>query len=198
MESSMDFDAIIFIGPQGSGKGTQAKFFAEKLGFFYLGTGAILRDLATHDDALGKQIRDTIDHGKLLDDETMLGIVEKTVTAIPHEKGIIFDGIPRRLAQAEYLMNFLKSDHRLRVATVFLSLPHDESVNRLVKRAEIEGRKDDTRELIEFRLDQYEHVTIPVLDYLRTATQFFEINGMPPPGDVTQEIAKALAVSLPQ
>ena len=82
----------------------------------------------------------------------------------------------------------------MRTATVFLSVPHDESVNRLVKRAEIEGRHDDTRELIEFRLDQYEHVTIPVLDYLKTATQFFEIDGMPPPEEVTREIAKALKI----
>jgi len=192
----MDFDAIIFIGPQGSGKGTQAKLFAEKLGFFYLGTGAMLREIATHDDALGRQVKETIDHGKLLDDATMLGIVEKEIAAVPKNKGIIFDGIPRRLSQAEYLMNFLKSDGRVRAATVFLSLPHDASVNRLVKRAEIEGRKDDTRELIEFRLDQYEHETIPVLDYLKTVTRFFEIDGTPPPEAVTQEIAKALAVTL--
>ena len=192
----MDFDAIIFIGPQGSGKGTQAKLFAEKLGFFYLGTGAMLREIATHDDAQGKQVKETIDHGKLLDDTTMLGIVEKETAAVPKDKGIVFDGIPRRLAQAEYLMNFLKSDGRTRAATVFLSLPHDASVNRLVKRAEIEGRQDDTRELIEFRLDQYEHETIPVLDYLKTITRFSEIDGTPPPEEVTQEIAKALGVTL--
>ena len=91
-------------------------------------------------------------------------------------------------------MNFLKAARRDRVATVFLSLPHDESVNRLVKRAEIEGRKDDTRERIEFRLNQYEHETVPVLDYLKKTTQFFAIDGTPPPEGVTQEIAKALDV----
>jgi adenylate kinase len=192
----MDFDAIIFIGPQGSGKGTQAKFFSEKLGFFYFGMGAMLREMATHDNELGKKIKEIIDQGKLLDDAMIFEIVEKRFAAIQQTEGVIFDGLPRRVAQAEHLMNFLKSGHRDRVATVYLSIPHDESVNRLVKRAEIEGRKDDTRERIEFRLDQYEHETVPVLDYLKKTTQFFEIDGTPPPDGVTGEIAKVLGISL--
>ena len=95
----MDFDAIIYIGPQGSGKGTQAKLFAEKLGFFYLGTGAMLREIATHDDALGRQVKETIDHGKLLDDATMLGIVEKEILLCQKTKGsfsMVFRGVSRR------------------------------------------------------------------------------------------------------
>lgn len=193
----MDFDAIIFIGPQGSGKGTQAKLFAEKLGFFYLGTGAVLRDIATHDDALGRKVGEIINQGKLLDDATMFQVLEEKVVLLPRREGIVFDGFPRRLSQAEYLIPFLASDRKHRIATVYLMLSHDESVNRLVKRSAIEGRRDDTRERIEFRLDQYEKETVPVLDYLRTKTHFFEIDGTPPPGDVTREIAAALGVSLP-
>jgi adenylate kinase len=196
MKSSMDFDAIIFIGPQGSGKGTQAKLFAEKLGFFYFGTGAMLREMATHSDELGRKIKETIDQGNLLDDATVFEIVEEKMKMVPQGQGIILDGIPRRLAQAGHLMVFLKSTGRTRVATVFLSLPHDESVVRLMKRAEIEGRKDDTRERIEFRLGQYERETVPVLDYLKTTTQFFAIDGTPPPADVTKEIAQAFGISL--
>jgi len=192
----MDFKAIIFIGPQGSGKGTQAKLFAEKLGFFYLGTGAMLREIATKGDELGKKVAETINRGILLDDVTIFQVVEEAIAAVPQDQGIVFDGMPRRLAQAEYLMDFLKTAHRDNAATVFLSLPHDESVNRLVKRAEIEGRKDDTRDRIEFRLEQYEHETVPVLDYLKTTTHFFAIDGTPPPDGVTQEIAQALGVSL--
>ena len=194
IKSSMDFNAIIFIGPQGSGKGTQAKLFAGKLGFFYLGTGAMLREIATHGDELGKKVEKIIDQGKLLDDATIFEVVGEKVKAIPQDQGIVFDGIPRRVVQAEYLMSFLKSAGRGSVATIFLSLPHDESVNRLVKRAQIEGRKDDTRERIEFRLDQYEKETVPVLDYLKKTTRFFEIDGTPPPDGVTQEIARALNV----
>jgi adenylate kinase len=196
MKSSMDFDAIIFIGPQGSGKGTQAKFFADRLGFFYWGMGAMLREIATRHDDLGEKIGEVINRGKLLDDETIFKIVEAKVAAVPQGKGIIFDGVPRRLAQAEYLMSFLRSARRDRAATVYLSLPHDVSVDRLTKRAEIEGRTDDTRERIEFRLNQYERETVPVLAYLKKTTQFFEIDGTPPPDSVTREIAKALNVSL--
>lgn len=192
----MDFDAIIFIGPQGSGKGTQAKFFAEKLGFFYFGMGAILREMATRDDVLGQKIKALIDQGKLLDDATIFEIVEERFAVIPQAEGAIFDGLPRRVAQAEHLMNFLRSIHKDRLATVYLSIPHDASVDRLVKRAEIEGRKDDTRERIEFRLNQYEHETVPVLDYLKKTTQFFEIDGTPSPDGVKSEIAKVLGVSI--
>lgn len=190
----MDFDAIIFIGPQGSGKGTQAKFFAEKLGFFYWGMGAILREMATRDDALGKKIKELIDQGKLLDDATIFGVVEERFATIPQAKGVIFDGLPRRVAQAEHLMKFLNSIHKDRLATVYLSIPHNTSVDRLVKRAEIEGRKDDTRERIEFRLHQYEEETVPVLDYLRKTTQFLEIDGTPLPDVVTRSIGAALGL----
>ena len=104
MESSMDFNAIIFIGPQGSGKGTQAQLFAKKLGFFYWGMGAILREIAKHHDELGKRVGEIIDQGKLLDDATIFAVVDKKLAAIVQSQGIIFDGIPRRLVQAEHLM----------------------------------------------------------------------------------------------
>jgi adenylate kinase len=139
-------------------------------------------------------VGEIINQGKLLDDATIFSVVEEKIAAIPQDKGIILDGIPRRLGQAEHLMDMLKTARRDRVATVFLSLPHSESINRLMKRAEIEGRKDDTRERIEFRLEQYERETIPVLDYLKKTTRFFEIDGTPPPDSVTQEIASALKI----
>lgn len=191
----MDFDTLIFIGPQGSGKGTQAKLFAERFGFFYWGMGDMLREIASHDDSLGKKVGKIINQGKLLDDATIFEIIKDELPVISRSRGIIFDGIPRRVAQAEHLMNFLKSVGNVRAATIFLSLPHDESMNRLAKRAEIEGRKDDTRERIEFRLEQYEKETVPVLDYLKKTTRFFEVDGTPPIADVTREIAAALNVS---
>jgi adenylate kinase len=193
----MDFDAIIFIGPQGSGKGTQAKLFADKLGFFYFGMGAILRDIATRNDDLGRNVAREIDQGKLLNDATIFTILENEIGPLPPHEGIIFDGMPRRATQAEYLMRFLAADDKHRIATILLAIPHDVSVDRLVKRAVIEGRKDDTRERIEFRLDQYEKETVPVIDYLKTTTRLFEIDGTPSPADVTREIAAALGVPLP-
>ncbi len=185
----MDFNVIIFIGPQGSGKGTQAKLFAEKLGFFYWGMGAMLREIATHNDALGRKVAATINRGKLLDDDTIFEVIEQKFREVPPGQGIIFDGVPRRVTQAEHLMDFLKNAHRDRIAAVYLSLSRDESVNRLMKRAVIENRIDDTRERIELRLAQYEDETVPVLDYFKKTVRFFEIDGLPPPDVVTREIA---------
>ena len=89
MDSSMDFNAIIFIGPQGSGMGTQAQLFAKKLGFFYWGMGAILREIATHNDELGKRVGEIIDQGKLLDDATIFAVVDKNLRLIADVSGIL-------------------------------------------------------------------------------------------------------------
>ena len=191
----MDIDAIFLIGPQGSGKGTQAKLLADKLGFFYCGSGAILRDFAAHDDDLGKKIASVINDGKLVDDATLFEVIKEKLADIPNHEGVIFDGVPRRVSQADYLIQFLGSIGKNRLLTLHVKVPHDESVKRLLKRAEIEGRADDTRERIEFRLKQYDEETVPVLDYLRPRTRFVEIDGVPPPDVVTREIDRALGIS---
>ena len=87
MESSMEFDAIIFIGPQGSGKGTQAKIFRRETRFFLFGHRGDAWEIATHDDVLAKQVKETIDHGKLLDDATIFEIVEKRINGHSKESG---------------------------------------------------------------------------------------------------------------
>ena len=190
-----NIDAIFFIGPQGSGKGTQAKLLAQKLGFFYWEMGAIFREIANQDGELGKKVAEAINHGIYLDDETTLAIVKEKMATMSQDQGIIFDGLPRRVSQGEYLLPFLKSIGKGKWMTIFLDLPHDESVGRLLHRAETEGRKDDTKESIERRLAQYTAETIPVLDYLRSRTTFLTINGRPPIAAVTEEIDKQLGLS---
>jgi adenylate kinase len=190
MKSFMNLDVIFFIGPQGSGKGTQAKLLAEKLDFFYWEMGAIFREIASHDDDLGKRISGMINQGIYIDDETTLAIVKEKMATVPQDKGIIFDGLPRRVSQAEYLLPFLISTGKEKLMTIFLDVPHDDSVKRLLHRAEIEGRKDDTKESIERRLLQYTSETVPVLDYLRSHTNFTVIDGRPPIPAVTEEIDK--------
>jgi adenylate kinase len=188
----MHFDTIFIIGPQGSGKGTQARVLAEKHNLFYWEMGAVLRNLATEPTPLGKQVKQLIDSGVLLTDDLLLSVVKERMGTIPLDQGVIFDGVPRRIGQAEFLMDFLRGQGRKNIVTLFIDVPHDESLNRLLLRAEKEGRKDDTREAIEYRLQQYEQDTVPVLDYLRQNSHFITIDGQPPVPEVTASINKAL------
>jgi adenylate kinase len=190
----MQYDTIFLMGPQGSGKGTQAKILAEKLGYYRWDTGSVLRE---HRDAVtptGETVGELLDGGHLLTDEQLFGVIGPLITKIPAETGVIFDGIPRRLAQAEWLLNFLKSQGRTKMAAIVLNIPHDESVRRLLKRAEVEGRADDTKEAIEFRLEQYYADTVPMLDYMRTQAAFFEVDGTPSIEEVSASVSKTLGL----
>ncbi len=190
----MNLNTIFFIGPQGSGKGTQAKLLAKKLNFFHWDMGAILREVASGDNELGKKIKALIDSGILLKDEDLYEVVQFKINQISPTQGVIFDGIPRRLGQAEFLMNYLKGQGRADFVTLFVNLPRQESLNRLSLRAQKEGRADDTPEKIEFRLKQYEQDTLPVLDYLKQQTNFFEIDGSPAVEEVTGTINQTLGL----
>ncbi|MDR3642905.1 MAG: nucleoside monophosphate kinase [Candidatus Doudnabacteria bacterium] len=190
----MKLNTIFFIGPQGSGKGTQAKILAKRLNFFYWEMGGLLRQVAASPSELGQKVKKLIDSGILLTDEQLYEVVDSRLGEIAPDQGVIFDGIPRRVPQAEHLMEFLQGQGRKNFVTLFVNLPKEESVARLLKRAEIEKRADDTREKIEFRLQQYENDTLPVLDYLRRHSMFFEIDGQPTVEEVNNIINKALSL----
>ncbi len=188
----MDLNTIFFIGPQGSGKGTQAKLLAKRLDFYYWEMGGILRDLKNETSPLAEQVTKLINEGVLLPDEILLEVVKSKLSDIKPEQGIIFDGIPRRIGQAEFLFNFLKAQGRSEFTTLFVNLPKEESIKRIMLRAEKENRADDTPEKIEFRLKQYEKDTLPVVDYLKEHTRFMEISGLPKIEQVTEDINAAL------
>jgi adenylate kinase len=154
--------------------------------------GGIIREISHEDTPVGRKAKELHDTGVLFPDQFLLEIVKEKLVSLPNDQGIIFDGIPRRIGQAQFLVDYLKQQNRNRMVTLFLDLPREESLNRLLLRAETEGRKDDTREAIEFRLQQYEQDTIPVLDYLRQHSIFMTIDGTPSIGDVTHAINRAL------
>jgi len=192
LDAGQKLNTIFFIGPQGSGKGTQAKILAAKLNFFHWDMGSILREVAASDTDLGKKVKNLIDTGVLLQDNDLYEVVTYKLDQISPDLGVIFDGIPRRVGQAEFLLNFLKKQGRQNFATLFINLPKTESLARLLKRGEIEKRADDTKEKIEFRLAQYEQDTLPVLDFLKKQGEFFNIDGQ----QGVEEVSKAINLAL--
>jgi adenylate kinase len=189
----MQCDAIFIVGPQGSGKGTQAKLLAERLGFFWWDMGRVLREERTWKFADGRTVGEIIDAGILLTDEQLIEVAKEKLSKLPAEQGVVFDGIPRRIGQAEFLFEMLKAQGRKFFFTLHVSLPREESMKRLLKRAEIEKRSDDTPEKIEMRLQAYEEATVPMLEYLKEHTVFAQVDGMPSISEVTQEIEKAIS-----
>ena len=188
----MKYDAIFIVGPQGSGKGTQAKVLVERLGFFHWNMGEVLRADPSWRFKDGRTVADIIDKGGLLTDDLLLEVFEAKIGTLPKGQGIIFDGIPRRIGQAQFLLKFLRDQGKKNFVTIFLDIPRDESIHRLVLRGELEHRADDTPEAIDFRLKQYQEATVPMLDYLRTETIFVDIDGIPAVPNVAKSISDAL------
>lgn len=208
---------IIFIGPQGSGKGTQAKILAKKIGAEYIEAGALLRKISKQDSTFGHYVRNIIDNGGLMEDKDMEDILATRLAGIHPNDHIIFDGVPRRENQAIWLLDYLAKHGRSELITIFLNLSRAESIKRLTLRrvCEVCGRgtiwhgqpgqvcdrcggklvtrEDDTPEFINVRLDNYAKETIPVIEILKEKTKFFEINAERTIEEVAHDIEELLS-----
>ncbi len=189
----MDFDAVIVLGPQGSGKSTQGRRLAEELGFAYWGMGGILRKILEQGGALAAKVQ-SIKEGALLPDETIIEVLGDRLLALPPRQGVVFDGVPRRMGQARFLIDFLKNHGRAVPVTVFIDVPREVSRARLAARAGAENRADDTPEGIAERLRSYEETMQPVMEYLKKETRFIGIDGQPPVEEVAKRVDAALGI----
>jgi len=190
----MNTKPVFFImGPQGSGKGTQAKILAEKLGLFHWDMGAVLRE--EHDFTLsdGSTVGGIIDKGIYLTDAQLIEVLKKRLGSIPPGQGIVFDGLPRRIGQADFILQYLGSLGFADFTTLVVDVSREESVKRLMLRAEKEKRVDDTPEAIALRLKQAEELTGPLIEFMKTRTRIVTVDGNPPISEVTREIDEALA-----
>ena len=181
---------LIILGPQGSGKGTQAKLLAEKYSLIHISTGALIRQEIQSGTDFGKALEEKIKNGELVSDPELFSVLEKA--PITPTKGFILDGTPRNLAQATELENVFKKVGVGLDWVILLTLSHEESISRLTKRAAIEHRQDDNPEAIQKRLDLYNQETIPVLEYYRSLGKLIEVDGTPDIQTVFQDICRKL------
>lgn len=179
---------LIFFGPPGAGKGTQAKIIEDKYGMKQLSTGDMLREEVAAGTPLGIEAKKLMDQGALVADDIVIGMIAKRIDSGECAKGAIFDGFPRTVAQAEALDDMLKA--RGRQIDLVLELKVDDApiVERIKKRAAEEGRSDDNVEALKKRLSAYRDYSAEVLPYYEQRTGVKPIDGMQPIEDVTTQI----------
>jgi adenylate kinase len=149
---------IFILGPQGCGKGTQAKLLGEHLGIPQLSMGGLLREAANKDTELGRQVREIVESGSLVSDVIAEAVLRERLGQSDVRDGYILDGFPRN---NEQFSAFSKFDQP--TAVIVIKIDRDESIRRLMKRAVTEGRQDDTPEVMAKRLDIYETETVPII-----------------------------------
>ncbi len=180
---------ILILGPQGSGKGTQAQILADKLSLPALSMGQLLRDEVASGSELGAKIKSIIDSGELVSDETALEVLKLRLQKEDAQNGYILDGYPRNLAQYNTFNNF-----DVPTALVVITIPQDETLKRLLKRVQIENRSDDNEETILKRLSIYNADTLPIVEQYAKLGIVHEIDGIGTIEEVAKKINDALGI----
>ncbi len=170
---------IVIFGAPGSGKGTQSEKLIEKYGLKHISTGDVLRNEIRNETPLGITAKGFIDQGQLVPDELIVSMLAKVYDSFGKEhEGVIFDGYPRTIPQAEALREMLKSRGHKVAAMLELDVPEDELMKRLVKRGIESGRSDDNEETIRKRLAVYHKQTSPLIDWYEQEGIRHHINGL--------------------
>ena len=169
---------IVIFGAPGSGKGTQSDKMIEKYGLNHISTGDVLRSEIKKGSELGKTAASYIDNGQLIPDDLMVSILAKVYDAFGDHKGVIFDGFPRTIPQAEALKKMLDERGDKVAAMIELDVPEDELMKRLLLRGQMSGRSDDNAETIKKRLDVYHNQTAPLIDWYEKEGIRYPIDGL--------------------
>jgi adenylate kinase len=183
---------VLLLGPQGSGKGTQAKRIEAEYGIPHIATGDMLRQAMEQRTELGRRVKPIVESGQLVPDELMIDMIRERLGQPDTEPGFILDGFPRTPAQADALDTMLAEIGRPLSIVFEFQLPDDLATDRLLKRAELEGRADDTPEVIARRLGLYHEQTEPLIEHYRSRGNLIGIHGDRTVNAVFSEIQQAL------
>jgi adenylate kinase len=183
---------IALFGPPGAGKGTQSAFLIEKYDLFYISTGDLLRKELAEETKLGLEAKSIIAAGKLVSDEIIVQILEKTIKENSQAGGFLFDGFPRTTIQAYILEGLMIKLNTSLNCLISIEVPEEESVVRLLKRGLTSGRSDDNELVVKKRLKEYEEKTLPVLNFYKEKGNYISIDGHKEVGEVTNQIEEII------
>ena len=181
---------IVIFGAPGAGKGTQSDFIVEHYGLTHVSTGDLLRKEIADQTELGKRIKSIMDEGRLVSDDIVVEMIDKAIAA--DKNGMLFDGFPRTVSQAETLDRLLAKHGRELTCMVQLDVPREELIRRLLERAKIQGRADDNEQTISNRLDEYNNKTLPVANYYHAQGKRVAINGLGTIEEIAARIRQAI------
>ena len=201
---------LVILGPQGSGKGTQAKLLAEKFGIAHISTGEIFRSATADGSALGQEAKKYMDAGNLVPDDIVIGLVKEVLASPKASNGFILDGFPRNLKQYRDMRDFWAQNGSGELQFIFVELSEDEAVNRIAKRficanceeiyignpgvcrkcgsSELIQRTDETPEAVRQRLRLFNTETMPMVNAIEKDGELIRVNGAPPISEVNGEI----------
>ena len=211
---------VVLLAPPGGGKGTQAQKLVARFGMTHISVGDVLREEVRRRSNLGRQVKKIMEAGELVSDELVTEIIKSRLNGEDVSRGIILDGYPRNVAQANYLSSITD---QMQVRVINIAVAEAQVVRRLAGRrfckncgkiyniyfapsavpavcddcgGELIQRADDTQEVVSERLRVYEEQTRPVLDYYRSSDDYFEVDGNWDPVDVHEEVAKVVGAML--
>ena len=191
MQNNRLFNIVLLGGP-GSGKGTQATLVREKYNLEHLSTGQLFRHEIAIKSEIGLKAKKVIDKGNYCSDEITLDILNKHIALVQNPKGFVFDGVPRTLDQAKRMDGVDYAPAVPVTMVINLVVDDDEMVKRILKRAELEGRSDDTRSIVRQRIKNYHTLTVPLIEYYANQGKLYQVNGMQTKEKIAEDISQLI------
>ena len=183
---------VLLIGPPGSGKGTQGERLAADLGLIHISSGDLLRAEVRGDTAIGRRVGQIMSAGDLVPDLIILSLLLRPIIEASEGPGYLLDGFPRTVEQAEHVRYAAEDAGVGPTAVIYLDVPREELVRRILARAEVEGRSDDNPDTVRARLKVFDEATLPLVDHYEERGLLHRIDANKEPDAVTAEIVERL------